>query len=254
MVCREVSDKLERILRLDTRPVGVKLYRSKEELPRKPLNFKLNVCQLVSMARYQGKVNTGVPEMMVCAMGAACVGLIKTPEAIATGKAAVGPYVKDAVAGKAFMANTFKLGDAGKKFDGILVGALDNLQVDPDVVVMYANPAQTMRLIHACTYETGEKVAADTVAEAALCSSIGFAVAKGKPVVGFPCAGDRIFGGTQNSELVFVAPYPLVRDKLLANLELTAQGGFSVYPVPPNMFWTPTMPPTYTIQPEDLAE
>jgi len=253
MVCREVSDKLERILRLDTRPVGVKLYKSKEELPRKPLNFKLNVCQLVSMARCQGKVNTGVPEMMVCSMGAECVGLIRTPEAIASGKAAVGPYVKDLAAGKAFMANTFKLGDTGKKFDGILVGALDNLQADPDVVVIYANPAQIMRLIHACTYETGEKVTADTVAEAALCSSIGFAVATGKPVVGFPCAGDRIFGGTQNSELVFVAPYPLVRDKLLANLELTAQGGFSVYPVPPNMFWTPTMPPTYTIHPEDLA-
>lgn len=250
----EVAKKLESILRLDTRPVGVKLYRQKDQLPRKPLNFKLNVCQLVSMARYQGKVNTGVPEMMVCSMGAACTGLIKTPEAIATGKAAVGPYVGDQAAGKAFMDNTFKLGDTGKKFDGILVGALESLEVEPDVVVVYANPAQVMRLIHACTYDTGEKVAADTVAEAALCSSIGFAVAKGKPVIGFPCAGDRIFGGTQNTELVFVAPYGLVRDKLLVNLERTAQGGFSVYPVPPNMFWTPTMPSTYTIHPEDLTE
>jgi uncharacterized protein (DUF169 family) len=77
-------------------------------------------------------------------------------------------------------------------------------------------------------------------------------VANDKPVVGFPCAGDRIFGGTQTHEVVFVAPYPLVREKLVENLERTAEGGFSVYPVPPNMFWTPTMPPTYTIGPEDL--
>jgi uncharacterized protein (DUF169 family) len=133
-----------------------------------------------------------------------------------------------------------------------LVGALGNMDVDPDAVIIYINPAQAMRLIHACAYETGEKIAADTVAEAALCASIGFAVAKDKPTLGFPCAGDRIFGGTQPSEVVFVAPYSLVSDKLVENLKRTAEGGFSVYPVPPNMFWTPTMPPTYTIQPEDL--
>jgi uncharacterized protein (DUF169 family) len=34
-------------------------------------------------------------------------------------------------------------------------------------------------------------------------------MAKDKPIVGFPCAGERMFGGTQNHELVFVAPYHL---------------------------------------------
>jgi uncharacterized protein (DUF169 family) len=204
------------------------------------------------MARYQGKTNSGTPDKMICAMGAACVGLIDTPEAISSGKAAVGAYVKDQTAGKTFMDNTFKIGDTGKRYDGILVGALESMEEDPDVVVVYVNPAQAMRLIHACAYETGEKITADTVAEAALCSCIGYAVANDKPVVGFPCAGDRIFGGTQTHEVVFVAPYPLVREKLVENLERTAEGGFSVYPVPPNMFWTPTMPPTYTIGPEDL--
>ncbi|NLS44220.1 MAG: DUF169 domain-containing protein [Firmicutes bacterium] len=249
---KQIASELDSILRLGTKPVGIKLYKDQNELPKKPLNFKLNLCQLVSIARYQGKTNTGTPDKMICSMGAACVGLIATPEAIASGRAAVGAYVKDEAAGKAFMDNTFKLGDEGKKYDGVLVGALGNMDVDPDAVIIYINPAQAMRLIHACAYETGEKIAADTVAEAALCASIGFAVAKDKPTLGFPCAGDRIFGGTQPSEVVFVAPYSLVRDKLVENLKRTAEGGFSVYPVPPNMFWTPTMPPTYTIQPEDL--
>ncbi|MDD2202525.1 MAG: DUF169 domain-containing protein [Firmicutes bacterium] len=251
---KQLAVELDRILRLDTKPVGIKLYKSQDDLPRKPFNFKLNLCQLVAMARYQGKTNTGTPDKMICAMGAACVGLIDTPEAIASGKAAVGAYVKDQTAGKAFMDNTFKIGDTGKKYDGILAGALESMEEDPDVVVMYVNPAQAMRLIHACTYDTGEKITADTVAEAALCSCIGYAVANDKPVVGFPCAGDRIFGGTQTHEVVFVAPYALVKEKLIGNLERTAQGGFSVYPVPPNMFWTPTMPPTYTIQPEDISK
>ncbi len=209
---KQLAEELDSILRLDTRPVGIRLYKSQDDLPRKPFNFKLNLCQLVAMARRQGKTNTGTPEKMICAMGAACVGLIDTPEAIASGKAAVGAYVKDQRAGKAFMDNTFKIGD------------------------------------------TGKKITADTVAEAALCSCIGYAAANDKPVVGFPCAGDRIFGGTHTHEVVSVAPYALVKEKLVENLKRTAEGGFSVYPVPPNMFWTPTMPPTYTIQQEDLLK
>ncbi|WP_213996889.1 MULTISPECIES: DUF169 domain-containing protein [Tepidanaerobacter] len=252
MNCLEVSNKLQEILRLDTDPVAITMYKDKEKLPRKPLDYKINLCQLVSTARYQGRPSSGVPEMMVCAMGAACVGLIKTPEAISSGKAAVGPYCANEEAGKKFMENTFKLGDKGKQYEGIYVEPLSRAKEEPDVVVVYVNPAQVMRLVHACAYDNGEKVAADTVCEAALCSSIGFALANNKPTIGFPCAGDRIFGGTQNQELVFVAPYSLFRDKLIDNLEKTAKGGFSVYPVPPNMAWTPSMPPTYTIQPEDL--
>ncbi len=107
---KQVAAELDRILRLDTKPVGIKLYKNQEDLPRKPFNFKLNLCQLVAMARYQGKTNSGTPDKMICAMGAACVGLIDTPEAISSGKAAVGAYVKDQTAGKTFMDNTFKIG------------------------------------------------------------------------------------------------------------------------------------------------
>ena len=134
---KQLAVELDRILRLDTKPVGSKLYNSQDYLPRKPFNFKLNLCQLVAMARYQGKTNTGTPDKMICAMGAACVGLIDTPEAIASGKAAVGAYVKDQTAGKAFMDNTFKIGDTGKQYDAILAGALESMEEDPDVGVMY---------------------------------------------------------------------------------------------------------------------
>jgi uncharacterized protein (DUF169 family) len=251
---QEIAEKLERILRLETRPTAVKFYESRQDLPKEPPNFPLNVCQLISMARHQGQVNGGMPDSMICAMGAACLGLIKTPEIFTSGQAPVGVYSKDEEAGRVFMANTFKLGDAGKKYEAVVIGALSAAEEEPDVVVIYCNPAQVMRLIHAYAYDNGEKVSADTVAEAAVCSSIGFAMATGKPAIGFPCVGDRIFGGTQNHELVFVAPYSLVRDKLAANLEVTAQAGISVYPVPPNMNWIPSMPPVFVMRPEYLKE
>jgi uncharacterized protein (DUF169 family) len=251
---QEIAEKFERILRLDTRPTAVKFYESRQDLPQEPPNFALNVCQLISMARHQGQVNGGAPDSMVCAMGAACLGLIKTPEIFTSGRAPVGVYSRNEEAGRVFMANTFKLGDAGKKYEAVVIGALSAVEEEPDVVVVYCNPAQVMRLVHAYTYDNGDKVSADTVAEAAVCSAIGFAMANNRPIIGFPCIGDRIFGGTQNQELVFVAPYNLARDRLVMNLEVTAQAGISVYPVPPNMNWIPAMPPVFVMRPEYLKE
>ncbi len=83
---------------------------------------------------------------------------------------------------------------------------------EPDAVIMYVNPVQAMRLIHAYTYDTGEKITADTVAEGAMCSSVGFAVKEGKATVGFPCAGDRILRNTK-PRIGFCSPIQLGQGK-----------------------------------------
>ncbi|REG10421.1 DUF169 domain-containing protein [Pelolinea submarina] len=250
----EISQSIISILHLETQPVAVKMYKDKADLPRHTQNIQQNFCQLVSIARYQGRGNSGTAESMICAFGAACLGLIETPEVISSGKAGLGIYTGNPQAAKNFMSNVFKIGDSGKQYEAVMVKPLAEVAPDeqPDAVIIYVNPAQAMRLIHASTYDTGEKITADTVAEGAMCSCTAFAIANQKPTVGFPCAGDRIFGGTQNHELVYTAPYSLVTGKLVENLEATAKGGFSVFPVPPNMHWTPAMPPAYTIQPEYL--
>jgi uncharacterized protein (DUF169 family) len=251
---KEISDNIVRILHLETQPVAVKVYKDRKDLPRRPQNIKQNFCQLVSIARYQGRGNSSVADNMICAFGASCLGLIETPEVISSGKAALGVYTEFPEAAKNFMGNAYKIGDTGKKYDAVMVKPLAEVTDDdePDAVIIYVNPAQAMRLIHACAFDTGEKITADTVAEGAMCSCTGFSIEEGKPTVGFPCAGDRIFGGTQNHELVFTAPYSLVKEKLVDRLERTAKGGFSVFPIPPNMHWTPAMPPSYSIQEEYL--
>lgn len=256
MVPKDVSNEIVRILHLETYPVAVKVYKNRADLPKHPLPQKQNFCQLVAMARYANRDNSSVADSMICAFGASCLGLIKTPEVISSGKAANGVYVGSAEAAKNFMGNVFKIGDSGKQYDGVMVKPLADVEEgeEPDAVIIYVNPLQAMRLIHACAYDTGEKITADTVAEGAMCSATGFAIANKKPTIGFPCAGDRIFGGTQNHELVFTAPYNLVKEKLVKNLEETAKGGFSVFPAPPNMHWTPAMPPAYTVQPEYLEK
>jgi uncharacterized protein (DUF169 family) len=253
---KETAESIVRILHLETEPVAVQVFKDRKDLPRHPQNIKQNFCQLVCTARYQGRGSSSVADNMICAFGASCLGLIETPEVISSGKAAQGVYTGTPEASKKFMGNVFKIGDSGKQYDGVMVKPLAEVSEKdaPQAVVLYVNPAQAMRLIHSCTYDNGDKITGDTVAEGAMCSCVGYAIANQKPIVGFPCAGDRIFGGTQNHELVFVAPYSLVMEKLVDHLEKTAAGGFSVFPIAPNMYWTPAMPPSYTVQPEYLKK
>lgn len=248
---KALSSGFMELLRLETLPVAVRLLKSRGDLPKKPLPFKLNICQMISMARHQGRTVAGVPGEMVCAIGAACTGLIETPAAFRDGTAAVGRYVANADAGRVFFENTFKLGDRGSLFEALLVAPLAESEGwEPQVVLFYCNPAQAMRLVHSVVYETGEKVAADTVAEAAVCSSIGFVTESGRPVIGLPCAGDRRFGGTQNHELVFSAPFGMLERMILSLQELAETT--QILPIAPNTMWTPQMPAAYTIRPEDL--
>lgn len=246
------AELLKTYLKLDTEPVGIKLLKDRAEWKGSLIKIKTNVCQMVSMARYQSATIAQDAQGMVCVLGACCLGLMKTPDRFTSGEAVVGKYTRDAKAGAKFIENTYMLGNKGKQFNLVVTGPLKDIH-DPDIVVLYANPAQMLPLIHANTYDTGEKITADTVAEAALCASLGFSFGEQAPAIGFPCAGDRRFGGTQHHELLFTIAGSLL-PKLMANLTIKFQSNPHMFPVPPSMQWVPVMPPAYTINDDDLVD
>ncbi len=239
-------DTIEGLLKLATKTVGVKFIPKGEKLPKSPMEHRHNFCQLVSIARYQEMGNVWVSEKAVCAIGAACLGLIKTPEIFTSGNAPTGIYTKDTTAGRKFMANVFKLGDTEKLCSGVFVNSLRKMK-EADVAVIYGLPAQIMRLIHAFAYDSGEKVTGDTVAEAALCSATAFAYAKNKPIFAIPCAGDRRFGGTQHTEIIFAMPVSEI-PRIHENIVATEKLGASVFPVPPFEFYEPKMGESYAMK------
>ncbi|MCK5849129.1 MAG: DUF169 domain-containing protein [Caldisericia bacterium] len=245
----KITDDFIRILKLDTEPIAVKLLKNKGDARSGIVKKQINVCQLVANARHQQRTSTGVPEHMVCSLGAAALGLIKTPEAFVDGTAAVNIYTKTKEAGKEFFKNTYKIGDSGKKFEATEIGPLRKHE-DFDVFVVYVNPGQALGLIHANSFLDGSMMKADTVAEGALCSAIGFAFGEQKPIIGFPCAGDRRFASTQHSELVFAAPMKELSRMHDSLLELFKLG--PIYPVPPMVDYETRMSRRYTISEKDL--
>jgi len=173
--------------------------------------------------------------------------LSEHPRGFLDGSAAAGKYAADAVAGREFFRNTYKIGDEDAPYGAIQFAPLHSAPFGPSAPIVYGNPAQIMRLVHANSWLTGEKTVADTVAEAAVCSSIGLAVGKNLVVLGLPCAGDRRFGGTQNSEIVFTAPWKTVVERIAPSLKEMSEIQGCLYPVAPAVLFETEMPPAYIL-------
>ena len=80
MTPEAVCDLFCRVLKLETLPVAVGLREREEDLYAEPVELKLNNCQLISRARHAGEYSSGIPSRMICSIGAACTGLISTPQ------------------------------------------------------------------------------------------------------------------------------------------------------------------------------
>jgi uncharacterized protein (DUF169 family) len=247
---KEISNTLKKYLNLPTYPVGIKLFEDRKDLFGHELKRKMNLCQLVAIARYHHRVSSIVRENHVCSIGSSCLGFIKTPERIKDGIVSVGAYVKDKKAGKNFQASVQKIGDKGKKYDAITVSPLD-LSVEPQVVVMYLSPARAARMVHASLYRNGNAIEAKICAEAALCSAIAKVILFNKPIIDLPCAGDRSYGGVQERELIFAFP-PNQSEEIIQGLKETHNYGISAHPFKPFVYFTPTMRAGYETTGEDL--
>ena len=148
-----------------------------------------------------------------------------------------------------------ELGPALKEVEGLPrfepeeVGAmylcpLERLTLDPDVIVVYGNPAQLIRLIQAATFSLGERVSGEFGGKVECASYLIRPYRQGKFTVTIPGQGDRIFSMTQDDELVLSFPLKHL-DRLAHRPEGRGQedrGSLSDHGISE---FLPTFPPAY---------
>ncbi|MFQ6050483.1 MAG: DUF169 domain-containing protein [Candidatus Hydrothermarchaeota archaeon] len=245
---KDVANVLYKYIRLNSFPVGVKLLEKKEEIPPKTRRFKtkMNNCQLAGLARSYGWVVGATKEDLVCVAGAACVGLIETPEKITSGKISYKVNQKTLEAAKKMQDAVFRLKPI---YEAILFYSIERAPMDPDVVLCYVNPAQAMRLIHASLWEIGGKLKFGSSGEYGLCGeAIAQTIIEKEPKIAVACYGDRRFGLTQDHELIFSFPAEWT-ERILEGLEETHKAGVR-YPIPFQLEFAPQMPEIYFIEEE----
>jgi uroporphyrinogen decarboxylase len=129
------------------------------------------------------------------------------------------------------------------EYQALLVAPLDRATFEPHVVVIYANPAQVMRLTQAALWRTGGRLASSFQGRMDCADIIVTTMQTGRPQLILPCSGDRIFGQTQDHEMAFAIPWERMAE-IVEGLEGTHRGGIR-YPITQFMEYEAKLPPKY---------
>lgn len=242
-----LNEAIERHIRPNTFPLGIKMVAREEDIPEKAkrpgrdMHFDSALCQGMGIARHYGWTIAVSRKDISCPIGATLFGFQPKVEHFTGGHCCAGMYTKDAAAGAKTEAAA-PCFDFGQYF-AMASGPLNRIDFEPDVVLVFGNPAQVMRLVTGALWESGGYIHSRFSGRTDCADEVIETMKTGKPQVILPCYGDRIFAQTQDHEMAFSFPYAFAQT-LVDGLEGTHKGGVR-YPIPNYLRYTGTFPPSY---------
>ena len=223
--------RLERLMRLKSFPVAFKLFEDRTSLSTVPfirrMNTKSTLCQLINLVRnFDWTVGADLDDFMseVCA---SIIGLTDIPDYMKDGTFRSIVWTKSRADGKKFE-NAIPRLPTGK-YEAVAMAPLVYNPFDPDIVLIYANPAQMMLLINSLQFEDYEVMQFYCVGETSCSDAIARCYLNRKPALSIPCYGERRYGHAQDDELVMAIPVEMM-DKALSGMEALYRRGIR-YPI-----------------------
>jgi len=223
--------RMERLLRLKSFPVAFKLLENKEALSEIPfvrrVKTKSTLCQMINLARnFDWTVGAEVDDFMsvVCS---SIIGLADTPDYMKDGTFRSIVWTQSRADAKKYEAAIPRL--PLDRYEAVALAPLVYNPFDPDIVLIYANPAQMILLINALQFENYEVMQFFCVGESSCSDVIARCYLDGKPSMSIPCYGERRYGHAQDDELVMAIPAAMM-DKALRGLEALYRRGIR-YPI-----------------------
>jgi uncharacterized protein (DUF169 family) len=111
----------------------------------------------------------------------------------------------------------------------IVAGPLNKVTFEPDMIMVFGNPAQIMMLLCGMQKVRYENFEFTFIGEGACMDSFGRYYATGKTSVAIPCYGERALGQVADDEIVVALP-PEELDRAIEGLDALTQIGFG-YPI-----------------------
>ena len=226
---QQLYDELMGSIRPKTFPFGVKFYATLEEKPPKTMRppHPMNACQVTAATRYYGRSLYFTLEDMACIIGAVALGMMDPPENMRSGKIAAMLHA-DLESARHFTELVPRIPSGHVK--AVASAPLNRLTFDPDLVVMYGNTSQMMRIVQAYLWKRGGRVNFSTGGEYSLCAdALADAYNKQDISLAIPCFGDRKTAMAQDDELTVAFPASMAQE-ILEGIRGTAQT--AAYPTP----------------------
>jgi len=219
-------------MRLKSFPVAFKMLEQKEELDtipfmRRPAE-KVSLCQLITQVRCNDWTVGADLENFIGPLCPSIIGLTELPsEGFMDGTFRSIVWSKTRKDGAKYEQGIPRM-PVGK-YKAVAMAPLVYNPFEPDIVLIYANPAQMMLLINALQFEDYEVLQFFCVGESSCSDAIARCYLTGKPSLTIPCYGERRYGHAQDEDLVMALPADKM-EKALAGLEVLYRRGIR-YPI-----------------------
>ncbi len=247
MELQKINEALNSYIRPQTFPVAAKMVGSvndipgKAKMPKRDLGIAIPVCQGIALARRYGWLMAMGKEDMLCPLGALTLGFLPAKEKFLDGSFNFPFWVKSQDARAKISRNLprFEYG----KYTHLVVAPLHRADFEPQVIIVYANPAQLSRLIQAATCGTGEPIVSSSVGGLACFTYITQAILADRCQLIVSGAGDRVMAQTQDHEATFTIPLSKV-DGVVKGLEASHKAG-ARYPTLSFLTFQAEFPPSF---------
>jgi uncharacterized protein (DUF169 family) len=111
----------------------------------------------------------------------------------------------------------------------IILSPLIKEKFEPEVLLIYGNPAQIMMVMCGLQKEKYEKFSFNFIGEGSCSDSLSQCYVTGKPALSIPCYGERSMGGVSDDEMIIALP-PDTLEKAINGLKKLKKVGFK-YPI-----------------------
>ncbi len=244
---QEIDEALGRYIRPGTFPVAVRMLTSAREIPEKArmpkrdLGTAMAVCQGVALARRYGWSMAMGEADLLCPLGVLTLGFLPVKPKFLDGSFDIPFWAKNQDV-RARIAQGIPRLEQGK-YTHILVSPLHRAHFEPQVIVVYGNPAQIARLIQAAVCRTGVPIVSSSLGALACAGEITQTILTDQYQYLVVGAGDRTIVQTQDHELSFAIPISKA-EALVEGLEATHKVGMR-YPTPSFLTYRPSFPPSF---------
>lgn len=229
----QIVDDLNRLLRLKTTPIGMKLFTTVEEMEAIPKIRRPTLVhttdQIVAQAARLGFTVGITQKDLVGAQCGAVIGLHPQDADWRSGRSMAGVWYStpaDAAAHQAAM-DVVPHG----KYQAMAVSPLASGRLNPpDICLIYATPGQMIIFINGLQWAGYKKFAWGVVGESACADSWGRALKTGEPSLSIPCFAERRYGGVLDDELLMALP-PRFVPQAIAGMKRLGSNGLR-YPIP----------------------
>jgi uncharacterized protein (DUF169 family) len=210
-VLHQHAKSLQELLRLKTHPLAIKLLEQEKDIPKEAIRpkrdygYRLMTCQAFCESRKAGKTIAQTKDDMWCFEAALGYGFIEPLSYFLEGNTRYPEGLVSSWEAAKFWSQHFPRLEHGR-YEAIVSAPLAETMFEPDLVMMYADPAQVQQLLVARIWIDGHDIAPRLSGMGACVMSVTPVVQSKECYVTVPCPGDRGRASAQDDELIFSTP------------------------------------------------